>query len=737
MMHGGVDIDTINRMRQAVKQMLDQIITTIWVVPTIVTWFSWAIMAVHAETPWSPLPSRTMNEPGFMFHPSPSDWRDVTMYQIITDRFFDGDFSNNNVHPGGVYNPHSMDSIHGGDFAGLRQKLDYVVALGFSAVWISPVYLNHRGDYHGYHITDFNRIDPHWGTLEELRSFIDEAHQRGLYVIIDVVFNHMARLHTSDAPDYPRFSRTPYPLRWHNNHEQFAPPFNDLDLFHSHGSINNWEDYEQNVIGDLQGLADLRTEDSRVRKWLLESHLALIAATDCDGFRIDTAHHVELDFWQQVLPAIREGAAALGKTNFLMFAEALRGKDEDVSLLTREGAFSTALYYPYYFTLHDVWAKRGATRLITERWKHRATYGDQAKDQLVAFADNHDRARLLNESYLNGDTNRAKAVLALLYASPSIPCIYYGTEQGFNGSKGHRARESMFEPGMPSRPTQFNPRHPLAIWIRQLNQIRERYPSLTRGDTEVLADSPTAGLLVFRRFWDTDQVLVVMNNSESNQSYAVDALWVDTMTGRLFEGSVPPDTSLLLVPANTYQPLPLNPINDESEAGQTEFDQPDVVSFRPDGRLDHGIRSVASNRTTVLYAAFDPPSRLLYLGVTPPPNGHDRFIMVSFTSTAARVAAPWQKDGTVPAYSILISDEGDSDFTSIRGTMLPHWSASHNEGVLEAGVYLPEEVGPMIHIRTAAYQTHDRGVENTSYRLPELDEDGETLSIDLDDIVTP
>lgn len=695
------------------------------------------MFSVQAESGWQTLPSRTTDQPGFTFHPSPADWRDVTFYQIITDRFFDGDHSNNNAHSGGIYNPHSMDGIHGGDFAGLRQKLDYVDDLGFKAIWISPVYLNHRGDYHGYHITDFNRIDPHWGTLEELRAFIDEAHQRGLYVILDVVFNHMARLQTSDAPDYPRFSPTPYPLRWHQTNEQFAPPFNDLDLFHRHGSINNWEDHEQNVLGDLQGLADLRTEDPRVRQRLLESHLALIAATDCDGFRIDTAHHVELDFWQEVLPAIREGAAALGKTNFLMFAEALRGKDEDVSILTREGEFSTALYYPYYFTLQDVWAKRGATRLIPERWKHRATYGAQAQNHLVAFADNHDRARLLNESYLNGDTNRLKAILSLLYASPSIPCIYYGTEQGFQGSKGHRARESMFEPALPSRPTHFNPGHPLAIWIRQLNQIRERYPSLVRGDTEVLADSPTAGLLVFRRIWDQDQVLVVMNNSESNLSYAVDALWVDTMTGRLFDGAVPSDTTLMLVPATAYQPLPMNPVVAESEDDHTNSDQTAPASFQPDGRLDPGIRSVASNQTTLLYAAYDPPSRLLYLAVTPPPHGHDRFIMVSFTSTTATVAAPWQKEGTVPAYSILISDEGDSDFTSIRGTSLPHWSASHDQGVLEAGIYLPEEAGPTVYVSTAVYQTFDRGVEDTAFRLPDVNEGMNALPIELEEFIAP
>jgi glycosidase len=319
-----------------------------------------AATSTQAQLP----PARTTGQPDFTFTPSPPDWRALPIYQVITDRFDDGDPSNNTAHPGVLPNPHSMDGLHGGDFAGLERRLDYIAALGFRTIWISPVYLNHQAAYHGYHITDFNQVDPHWGTLEELRRLIDAAHARGLYVILDVVFNHMARLVFSDEPGYPRFREHPYRLRWRDPATTYAPPFDDLTLFHGHGSIGNWEDARHNELGDLQGLPDLITTDPRVRRALLESHLAWIAATDCDGFRVDTAHHVELGFWQEILPALHQGAAALGKTNFLIFAEALKGDDEIVARLTREGEFFSALYYPYYFTLIDWWGHRGPTRIV-------------------------------------------------------------------------------------------------------------------------------------------------------------------------------------------------------------------------------------------------------------------------------------------------------------------------------------------------------------------------------------
>src|ERR1700678_3928594 len=125
-------------------------------------------------------------------------WQGQSIYQVITDRFYDGDPSNNDAD--GNYNPSRSRGPHGGDFKGLEQKLDYIKALGATAIWISPIVLNTRGEYHGYAARDFYKIDPRWGTLEDLRRMVEAAHARGLLVIDDIVVNHGGDLVYSSDP---------------------------------------------------------------------------------------------------------------------------------------------------------------------------------------------------------------------------------------------------------------------------------------------------------------------------------------------------------------------------------------------------------------------------------------------------------------------------------------------------------------------------------------------------------
>ena len=125
--------------------------------------------------------------------PSPADWRDITIYQLLTDRFYDGVPANDNAE--GAYQPATGNRTHGGDFAGLAQKLDYLQGLGVGAVWISPVYLNAFGEYHGYAARDFYAVSSQFGGLTALQSFVNAAHARGIYVVIDIVLNHTGSAH--------------------------------------------------------------------------------------------------------------------------------------------------------------------------------------------------------------------------------------------------------------------------------------------------------------------------------------------------------------------------------------------------------------------------------------------------------------------------------------------------------------------------------------------------------------
>lgn len=132
--------------------------------------------------------------PGHTYYPSPSDWREMPIYQLITDRFADGDPSNGRHWPHFLadHDPRDMTYRHGGDFRGLEAKLDYIQGLGCRAVWISPIFQNGFNHYHQYGQRDFTLLDKRFGTLAELRSLVEAAHARGIYVLVDIVVNHMA-----------------------------------------------------------------------------------------------------------------------------------------------------------------------------------------------------------------------------------------------------------------------------------------------------------------------------------------------------------------------------------------------------------------------------------------------------------------------------------------------------------------------------------------------------------------
>ncbi len=207
-------------------------------------------------------------------------WQAQSIYQIITDRFYDGDPSNDNAD--GNYDPagHRGTSVHGGDFKGIEQKLDYIKSLGATAIWISPVVLNARGEFHGYAGLDFYKVDPHWGTLADLQHMIRAAHARGILVIDDIVVNHGGNLVDSADPGYPDFKYPPdgYHLRFRNPAKQYPPPF-DLNatnpsltnLFHNNGFIRDYNDPTQVELGELSGLDDFRTETPYVRTQMDEN----------------------------------------------------------------------------------------------------------------------------------------------------------------------------------------------------------------------------------------------------------------------------------------------------------------------------------------------------------------------------------------------------------------------------------------------------------------------------------
>lgn len=290
------------------------------------------------------------------------DWRDEVIYQLIVDRFADGDVNNNwRV----MYN--ALGRYQGGDWQGVIDRLDYLEQLGVTAIWISPIVKNVDYDagfdgYHGYWTQSLTKVNPHFGSPAKLRELVDRAHGRGMKVILDIVANHMSQLFYYDIngngepntiftgslsldnvdelgrlkrndeydPDFdpngvlgengtgisgpaqirflyiPEINRVPpEPIR-------FGPGDNDvLDFrragaWYRKGRVTNYDNEDQLTQGDFPGgLKDLDTQRDYVRKGLIKGYAQLIRDYDFDGFRIDTLKHVEHGFWQEFGKAIR------------------------------------------------------------------------------------------------------------------------------------------------------------------------------------------------------------------------------------------------------------------------------------------------------------------------------------------------------------------------------------------------------------------------------------------------
>ncbi len=472
-------------------------------------------------------------------------WQAQSIYQIITDRFFDGDPSNNNAD--GNYSPsgHTGTSVHGGDFKGIEQKLAYIKSLGATAIWISPVVVNANGEFHGYSGRDFYNVDPHWGNLAALQHMVQAAHAAGLLVIDDIVVNHGGDLIFSTDSGYSNFVATSpgYTLKYRNSSKTFAAPFDTFNLtynssnnaltnyFHNNGYIQNFNDDTQVTLGELSGLDDFRTETDYVRTQMAAIYNYWIGQVGFDGFRIDTTKHVDMGFWQTWCPSVHSFAATNGSPNFFMFGEVEDGSDAKCGSYT--GTFGGGAYkedsvldYPLYFNINTIFAgASGPTQPIESHYNAVATdYDTNAQMRLVTFLDNHDQPRFLSQS--GATTNRLEVALAFLYTSRGIPCLYYGTEQGFNGTTDPFDREDMFAGQFKDGPAgvdSFNMTHPLFLWVAQLNNFRRLYPALQVGSHVNQWNNPSGpGLFAYARRvpvgTTNEEVFVVFNTSSSSQT---------------------------------------------------------------------------------------------------------------------------------------------------------------------------------------------------------------------------
>ncbi|MEG3633956.1 pullulanase-type alpha-1,6-glucosidase [Micromonospora palythoicola] len=513
-------------------------------------------------------------------------------YFVLPDRFANGDPRNDR---GGLtgdrlrtgYDPTDKGFYQGGDLKGLTERLDYIDGLGTTAIWLAPVFQNRpvqgAGDdvsagYHGYWITDFTQVDPHFGSPADLKKLVQLAHRRGIKVYLDVIVNHTADViaYEEDTYTYVDKATAPYrdaqgrPFEDRNYADgsrdfpkvdgdsfPYTPTFetradakvkvpawlNDPTMYHNRGDSTFAG--ENSEYGDFFGLDDLWTERPEVVRGMTKIYADWVRATGVDGFRLDTVKHVNMDFWPQFSQGVQQAAARAGKQDFFMFGEVYSADPEIASSYVRQGGLPATLDFGFQEAARGYTANDGSARTLADLYARDDLYAarDTHAGRLTTFLGNHDMGRI-GSFIANGPTDpashlrRDQLAHELMFLTRGQPVIYSGDEQGFTGAGGDKdARQPMFASRTPDyldddllgtdrthAVDQFDPTHPLYRTIAELGRLRQAHPALRDGVqvTRYAADGP--GVFAFSRFDPDDRTeyLVAVNNATSAQTVTVD-----------------------------------------------------------------------------------------------------------------------------------------------------------------------------------------------------------------------
>ncbi|UWX56935.1 alpha-amylase family glycosyl hydrolase [Chlorobaculum sp. MV4-Y] len=518
---------------------------------------------------------------GKTYYSSPSTWEDEVLYFLILDRFSDGrehggfnDVSGNPVVAGETRTTPlfriETDANNaewqqwfeagrgwcGGTIAGMRDKLGYLKRLGVTAIWVSPVFKQVTGgdSYHGYGIQNFLDVDPHFGTREELREFVAEAHQCGIRVILDIILNHAGDVFSyQDNQPYFYYEGRQWPVKGYrlNQGDSGSIPFGGGQEAHSgitmdaaiwpvefqsevtwtmKGEIRNWDAFPEFLEGDFCSLKDIDhgwALDDPAQSWDLERRISLfcpsttldhlikvyrfwIAYADIDGFRLDTVKHMEPGAVRYFALGIHEFAQTLGKENFPIIGEITGGRSYAMQILDVTGldaALGIGDLPDKLEFLAKGWRSPGnpetgeqegyfdlfCNSLLDGKNSHQ-----WYSKHIVTMIDDHDQVGEQRKYRFCGDSPESwkllKAALGLNLATEGISCIYYGTEQAFNGADprtGDRSwgdvflRECMF--GGPFGSLQstgrhfFNEEHEVYRFVGRLAEFRKGEIALRRG----------------------------------------------------------------------------------------------------------------------------------------------------------------------------------------------------------------------------------------------------------------
>ncbi|MFD7440856.1 pullulanase-type alpha-1,6-glucosidase [Streptomyces sp. NPDC059909] len=482
--------------------------------------------------------------------PSRHDLTREQFYFVLPDRFANGDRANDR---GGLtgsrlttgYDPTDKGFYQGGDLKGLTQRLDYIKGLGTTAIWLAPIFKNQpvQGEgkdasagYHGYWITDFTQVDPHFGTNADLERLIDRAHAKGMKVFFDVITNHTADVVDYKERSYGYLSKGAFPYLtkdgvpfddgdYADGSKPFPPTdrdsfprtpvvpeakknlkvpswLNDPTMYHNRGDSTFAG--ESSGHGDFVGLDDLWTERPEVVEGMEKIYQRWVRDFDIDGFRIDTVKHVNTEFWTQWATALDKYAAEQGRDDFFMFGEVYSADPAITAPYVTQGRLDATLDFPFQDAARGFASQGGSAARLAQLFAqdYRYTTDKANAYESVSFLGNHDMGRF--GTFLEQDNPKAddaelikryRLANELMFLSRGNPVVYYGDEQGFTGPGGDKdARQTLFasktadyldDDQLGTDRTHaddaYDPQHPLYRNIAELSALTKAHPTLRDG----------------------------------------------------------------------------------------------------------------------------------------------------------------------------------------------------------------------------------------------------------------
>jgi len=460
-----------------------------------------------------------------------ADFKREVIYQIITDRFFDGSSANNNPsQSAGLYDSTKTNwrAYWGGDLAGIQQKMSYLAGMGVTAIWISPPVDNLNtnipdgsgnptASYHGYQGRDFKRIEEHFGNWTDFDNLVTAAHQNGIKVIVDFAPNHSTQ---NNAGEFGAL---------YDNGVLLGNFTNDTNgYFHHNANISGggWDDRYQVQYFSLFDLADVNQEHAKIDAYL-KAAAQLFQQHGADGFRIDAVKHSSWG-WQYTLA---NSIYTFG--NSFLFGEWYQGTTADplyhdsYKFANKSGI--SLLDFPLNTAIRNVFGSNAPfSEIDSVVSKEAADF--MWKDDLVTFIDNHDMSRFLS---INNNNNRLHQAMAFTLTSRGIPCIYYGTEQYL-----HNDTSGGSDPYNRPMMNAFNSNTTAYQLINKLSTLRRNNPAVAYGSMKQRWIN--SDVYIYERKFFGNVVLVAINKNETT-SYTISGLntslpagtYSDQLTGLL------------------------------------------------------------------------------------------------------------------------------------------------------------------------------------------------------------